>query len=576
MKTENAPKPDARRRNGERLARRGSFAFKPKCISNADVPMKPISHSFLAAALCGFFAFLIVAPPAMHAATVSIETNTFTIDTRTISDAIAFSPGTMVVYQGYSLNSSGGAAFAATLAGATVPGGISTGIWMVAPGSSLIPVARTGGVALGASAGSVFSSLGNPAFNDAGRVAFVGMLNGPGGPKSGVWLHTGGLLAPLAISGNAAPKCPKAKFASFTRVMLPTNGRAVMIASLVRGGRVNAANNMGIWVGDNLKTMKLLLRKGQTISLGGVAKVVTKLSAFNASANRGESEEPGAQTPAPAEPDSERAQEDPMVVSSGDERYMNSAGTLVLQAQFGDSTTGIFTARQNGRFKAVAWRNGVASGIKEAIFNKLGNPVINDAGQTAFFATVKGPGVNSANNAGIWSNGKLIVRTGVTTPGVGVFTQLGNPVTNSLGGVAFPGTLKNGDAGIWWRQGGVLRTVATSAMLAPGCNGARFQSFSHVVLPDVGGPVFQASLVIGTGDATASSSVGIWAVGANGLPQLLARQGQLTLDSQGAWRTVIGGPEFTGKPCSYTRLGDVIYKVTLDTGSQALYQAKLP
>ena len=547
--------------------------------------MKPSSHSFSATAVSGLFAFLL-APSALHAATVSGESNITTVDTRTvdvtsalISNPSAFAPGASVTYQSYSLNSSGGAAFAATLSGPGVAGGISTGIWTAAPGGGLLPVARTGGPAPGAPAGSVFSALGDPAFNDLGRVAFVGALDGAGamragsgpqtpataeaaGLKSGVWSYQGGVLSPLALSGNAAPKCAGAKFAGFSRVQLPNNGRAVVVGSLARGGGVTSANNMGIWVGDNAGSMKLLLRKGGSIVLAGQARVVAALSAFNPSASLGEAE-----TAAP---------ESPMDAASGEERSINQAGAMVFQAQFKDSTAGIFTATQSGRFTAVAWKNGAAPGIKGAKFNTLGNPVINDAGQTAFHATVKGHGLSAANNAGIWSRGKLVARTGVAIPGVGVFRALGNPVTNSLGGVAFQGTLTSGVVGIWWWQGGALRAVATTAMPAPDCNGALFQTFSHLVLPDAGGPVFQAGLAPGTGDANAVNSIGLWAVGTNGVLELVARQGQPVLDSQGAWRTVIAGPEFVGKPGSYTRLGDVIYKVTLDGGFQALYHAKLP
>ena len=460
----------------------------------------------------------------------------------------ALAPGAAVTYQGYSLNSSGGVAFAATLTGAGVAGGSVTGIWTAASGGGLLAVARTGGPAPGAPAGGVFSALADPAFNDLGRVAFVGTLGGAGaaGLKSGVWSYLGGVLSPLALSGNAAPKCPGAKFAGFSRVQLPNNGHTVVVGRLAQGGGVTSANNMGIWVGDTPKTMKLLIRKGQSISLGGQTKVVKGLSAFNASA------------------------------SEGDGFYMNNAGTLDFQAQFGDSSAGIFTASQSGRFTAVAWKNGVAPGIRGAKFVTLGNPVINDAGQTAFRATVKGPGLSAANNAGIWSRGKLVARTGVAIPGVGVFRALGNPVTNSLGGVAFQGTLTSGVVGIWWWQGGALRAVATTAMPAPDCNGALFQTFSHLVLPDAGGPLFQAGLAPGTGDANASNTVGLWAVGANGVLELVARQGQPVLDSLGSWRTVIAGPDFVGKPGSYTRLGEVIYKVTLDGGTQALYHAKLP
>ena len=186
---------------------------------------------------------------------------------------------------------------------------------------------------------------------------------------------------------------------------------------------------------------------------------------------------------------------------------------------------------------------------------------------------MKGAGVRSTNNTGIWSNGKLVARTGAAAPGGGIFAQLENPVSNRWDHVAFQATLSNGVRGIWWSRGGVCVPVTSNLMQAPGCNGAYFQSFSSLVLPDDGGPVFRAELVIGPGGVSAANRVGLWAVDGSGQLRLIARQGERR-DSHGQPRFVVSGPEFVGKPRSYNSIGNIIYKETLDDGSQVLYRAK--
>ena len=486
-------------------------------------------------------------------------------------------PVSGVTYGDSGLNSSGGAVFVATVNGS---GGGLQGIWTAPAGGGLSLLAQQGGVAPGAP-GSVFASLGDPAINDLGQVVFMGTLSEPAGmsaelPKSsaaamgaavqsGVWSTVGGPLSLLAKSGGKAPNCPGAQFASFSKALLPNHGKTVIVGSLVRGrAGVNSANGRGIWVGNSAASMKLLIREGGAVTLNGQTKTMKSLPFFSLSSMRA----PGPQTPTTAEA---------MAADTlGDGRFINDAGTMALVAKFNDGTSAIFTANQSKRCAAVAWKNGTAPGIKGGKFSAFGNPVIDENGKTAFRATVSGAGVRSANNLGIWSNGKLVARTGSSEPGGGVFAQLGNPVTNSLGGVAFQATLRSGETGIWWSQGKGLVRVATTQAPAAECNGALFQSFTHLVLPDRGGPLFSAVLVAGTGGVDGSNNVGLWGMNAAGQLRLIARMGEPMTDSHGIQRKVVAGPDFVAKPGTYTRAGDVIYKVTFDNGAQALFHAKLP
>lgn len=107
-------------------------------------------------------------------------------------------------------------------------------------------------------------------------------------------------------------------------------------------------------------------------------------------------------------------------------------------------------------------------------------PVINDAGQAAFRADVVGPGVDSTNDQGIWSEGSgnlsLVARTGSAAHGVpaGVnfsrnpALELFEPVLNNAGQTAFFGGLTDGTVGMWSEGSGSLALVARDGTPAPG------------------------------------------------------------------------------------------------------------
>lgn len=100
------------------------------------------------------------------------------------------------------------------------------------------------------------------------------------------------------------------------------------------------------------------------------------------------------------------------------------------------------------------------------------NAGFNDAGQTAFAASLIGSGVDSTNNQGIWSEGSsslaLLARTGSQAPGApsGVnYSSFSNPVINNAGRTAFlagltgSGVDATNNTGIWSEGSGYLALV---------------------------------------------------------------------------------------------------------------------
>ena len=210
------------------------------------------------------------------------------------------------------------------------------------------------------------------------------------------------------------------------------------------------------------------------------------------------------------------------------------------------------------------------------------DPLLNDLGQTAFAASLTGSGVDSSNDAGIWSGGsgnlRLVMREGNLAPGTGYNFQLDRrvklaPTLNNLGQVAFsarvsspqfsdgiwsegsgslelvafegdvaPGTTNNfgnllnstpafndagqtaflgeagSDQGIWSEGGGSLALVALEGQMAPGTNWV-FETFDKPVINNTGQVAFLAN--------EHQANVGIWAQNLAGELKLIAKNGDV-------------------------------------------------
>jgi hypothetical protein len=102
---------------------------------------------------------------------------------------------------------------------------------------------------------------------------------------------------------------------------------------------------------------------------------------------------------------------------------------------------------------------------------------INDAGNTAFYATLSGNAVTPQNDRGIWYESagtlNLAVRSGETPPGFdpGVsFADFGDPALNSANHLAFRATLTgspidpSNDTSIWSNRSGPMSLIAREEM----------------------------------------------------------------------------------------------------------------
>ncbi|MEM8782197.1 MAG: choice-of-anchor tandem repeat NxxGxxAF-containing protein [Planctomycetota bacterium] len=175
-----------------------------------------------------------------------------------------------------------------------------------------------------------------------------------------------------------------------------------------------------------------------------------------------------------------------------------------------------FEAGATVTYRTVALTGDAVPGAGPGVvFDQFVPGTMNSLGHTAFFATLAGPGVTTANRAGLWSEtgGQLglVARTGDAAPGVtgGTFGGFFVPTMNDSGQVAFKGLMffdgagidETNNEGIWTGTGGALNLIARKGSPAPGtAAGVIFDEIDlFPALNNAGQASFYSSLVDTTG-----------------------------------------------------------------------------
>jgi hypothetical protein len=312
---------------------------------------------------------------------------------------------------------------------------------------SPIPVAREGQTAPGLEPGFVFTSLSSELWrsNRNGQIAFHASYENPGDANSrgqGIWsgsAASAGEPRLIAQTGAQAHGLPDG-FVYFGFVDVPAlndDGEAAYIGRITGPG-ILGSSHTGVW-----------------------------------SESSGEIGSPGlvVQT-------GERAPGTEANFLSFRFVEMNNAGQISVFGNLSGPTVnrgnaiGIWStaAGVNGEIGLVAREGDQAPGTEEGVvfggqfFGGLRQPALNDAGQTAFIGSLIGPGIDSTNDGGIWSeafgasgNPGLVVREGDQVPDLPglTFSEFLLPSFNNVGQVAFrgfisgPGVGLSNDEGIW-------------------------------------------------------------------------------------------------------------------------------
>jgi hypothetical protein len=267
---------------------------------------------------------------------------------------------------------------------------------------------------------------------------------------------------------------------------------------------------------------------------------------------------------------------------------------------FGSNAPATDTLRQG--FKAtlstapiaqqVALSEGAVPGLAGVTFKALGSPTMNDEEQIAFVAKLGGTGVTRETDTAILSDTGatpllVVVREGETDSATGgVFTYLGDPVTDNSDNVLFLGKLKLGTGGInanndmgLWRYTAAsdsLHLVAREGAVASGVDdGAAFKSFPSIVVDSAGG-AFVAKLAI-RGRVTPANDEGVWLFNDGGFVTLLARKGKPFAVAPGDVRIVKSlhfltpVPTVKGVGRSTNALGGRVLSLTFKNGTSGIF-----
>ena len=518
--------------------------------------------------------------------------------------------GIWTAFQNPAINTLGHAALVGSFRSSNDAG---TGIFAEIGSNPLALLVRTSQPAPGA-AGAVYTWFSDPAFNSHDSLAFMGTLGcAPGGGSAalalvntgGIWFIESGTSAPRLVARMNGPApleagTSPALFNIFSSLVLPDAGGPVFTAFL-KGPGVTATNDEGIWAANTAGTLRLVIRKGDTNLIQG--KRLTRLSVFPLS------------PPVQGQTRSFDPTTANLVFTAGFDD--GSAGVFQLQSGLGDGPDAIREVILSGSGHAVpgvTGTNGSAcTWTTSLLMNYTESPAINSGTHVALMAMFQGVGRVNGRNTGIFAETgttpfRPVVLAGDLAPNVAPvigatgtstaqFYSFGAPAFNNNDQLAFLATVCKGDSrsdwithfnntiGIWsdapdsLHAAGNLHLVARQEQTAPGTGGLIYSSFTNLVLPDVGGPIFTA-LLRSPGGWVALGE-GLWAVDAVGNAELIVRVNSTSF-VQG--KTVRTFNVFDTRAHPYLRksdgqnrsfdpgTGDLIFTVTFTDGNTAVYR----
>jgi hypothetical protein len=330
-------------------------------------------------------------------------------------------------------------------------------MWLDTSGTPAL-VFRSGNQAPGTPSGVAFSQFnafdGGFRLNNDGQIAFLGNLTGTGVDSTnnrGIFSYDAGNLALVARSGDPVHGMPGVNFAFLNLPVLNSSSQMAFRSGLAGSG-VNSSSDQAIWLG-NAGDLELVVRSGSQapdLPTGATFSGFDDDLALN----------DAGLTAFAAFTDGV----DPEHVTAG--VWSEGSGNLALVARVGTQPPG---APSGTTF----------DGFHEGV-------VLNNAGKIAFHANVRGEGIDPSNGAqGIWSDVSSSLQVVVFeqmqapgTPGGTTFRGVGRPLLNDAGQVAFRASLfgtlvdNTNNEGIWAtnRSGELQLILRTGGLLevAPG------------------------------------------------------------------------------------------------------------
>lgn len=493
------------------------------------------------------------------------------------------------------------------------------------------PVPGAGVSGTGIPAGAIWSSFGVPSINDAGNALVLATYKASSVSTTAIlgWNITNmaGTIKVIAKKGDAAPGITNAVIKGFKEPLLGSDGSVAWIAVLANApttsGAVTATDDSAICLdadGTGAGTAVVVAREGAatwktftSVALGEHAVAFT--ASLNGAAPTTDTGlwvyDRGAATTALAirEGDSLLGSTvkviAALVTRAGSPgqghgvEYDGAADSIPVRVTLNDSRHALGSVGEDGisSFDHVSAGNAVGYG-SGAKWQSFGVPTQNAASSAmAFLGTVQAGTGNAtkANKVAIFAEddstytAERIVSLG-DAAGVssGVFSAMKDPVNAANRGVAFIGAMKldasNGitasnNDGIWRSDDtNGLSLVAREGFPSSDVAGAQWKAFTSLALPEgARGPVFVATMTIGTGGITTANDTGLWATDRLGALRLLLQEGDMIgavpVKSFTVLSSVTGSPAQTR---SFSSGGDVIVRATDTTGAQHLIHIVVP
>ena len=244
---------------------------------------------------------------------------------------------------------------------------------------------------------------------------------------------------------------------------------------------------------------------------------------------------------------------------------------------------------------AGAQAPGLPAGAVFSNFLQLDTPTINGLGQVAFLGQTTGPGSPSGMSTGLWSEAggaglQLVAGKGehaAGTPSGVAFNQFEAPVLNSLGETAFFATLtgsgvnSTNNQGLWVDQASQgLSLIARAGDIAPGTSGAVFSLFAAPAINSLGQIAFFAGLT-GSG-VNGNNDEGLWIERSPGDLQLVVRDGDTIEVSPGIFKTVSGNPQLAsagaddGASTGLSNNGRLTFELGFSDGTSGVFMITVP
>ena len=484
-----------------------------------------------------------------------------TLETVALSGEAA--PGTEgdVVYRAFvtpRINALGDVVFNASLEGSDVVLGNDSGVWATRS-SSLVIVAREGQNV--PNDVGVFDRIDPAGIADSGAILFRSTRRGAGidvNNAEGIWSTGAGDIRLVAGLGGQASDMPAG--VAHTFFLPPIRDAAsggLAFQGNLTGPGVDGSNNRAIWVADPSGDVRAIAREGDR---GPGTPSEVRFTGFST----------------------------PRLNGAGKAAFFASLSGPGVQSS---NNSGLWIAGDAGAELFV--REGDAAPGTSNTLSMLAAPLLNDAGDIAFRASLTGAGVDQTNDHGLWSNRsgmlELIARRGDAAPGVDAVID-GLPTSFSLsdtGSIGLRVTLDgdgvgtSNDAAVYVDRGGGLELLAREGDAAPGAD-AVFGNLRSPSLNALGFAVFTADLRGDGVDFTNNS--GLWIAAPDGDVQLFLREGD-TIDVGGSGdadlRTIerfnlSAGSNGDGRELGFNDAGQLALHIDFTDGSEGIFVATIP